>query len=99
MAGYVSERVASTRRAAKGKVKQARKRAVSVVSKRVASMGEAVGDAVKQRPRAHSAMTRILDAAIGISRKQQAAATKILDAATQISQKQQAALEKLRTRL
>lgn len=74
-AGFVSQRVASTGRAAKEKVGQARQRAVRVVSKRVASTGNAV---MRRASTAHrAAAARFLDAAIEISRKQQAVLEKL----------------------
>jgi hypothetical protein len=67
--GYVSERVASTRRVAGEKVGRVRERAARAVAERVV----ATGGAVRRRTTAahRAAATRILDAAIAMSRKQQ----------------------------
>ena len=75
VAGYVSEQVAAKGRAAKGRAKQAGKRAAGVVSRRVASTGDAVRRRASRAGKA--AATRLLDAGIEISRKQQAALEKL----------------------
>jgi hypothetical protein len=71
VAGYVSEQVASKGRAAKGRARQAGTRAAGALSQRVVS----TRDAVRRRASSvgKSAATKLLDAGIEVSRKQQAA--------------------------
>jgi hypothetical protein len=75
LAGYVSEQAAAKGRAAKGKAKRAGKRAAGLVSSRVASSR----DAVRRRASTagKTAATKLLEAGIEISRKQQAALEKL----------------------
>ena len=75
VAGFVSEKVASQGSAARRKVDQARRRAAGLVSKRISATSGNVGRRASTVSKVAAA--KILDAAIEISRKQQAVLEKL----------------------